>query len=157
MNKIMTFICFIIICLFVMTGCMVETLPDITSNAIGFDMGSFHDTEHDDALFGSIEYNGRTYIAYGTSNNKYKKSDIESCVGYIIQNANSSTVIDPSNTNRRIYTLSGDPEHDYLMDFDDSIKLMNQPTFYRAIDTKGKTIDTPIFIDSLGYEFWGEY
>ena len=129
----------------------------MTSNAIGFDMGSFHDTEHDDALFGSIEYNGRTYIAYGTSNNKYKKSDIESCVGYIIQNANSSTDIDPSNTNRRIYTLSGDPEHDYLMEFDDSIKLMNQPTFYRAIDTNGKTIDTPIFIDSLGYEFWGEY
>ena len=157
MKKIMMFICLIIICLFVMTGCMGETLPDMTSNAIGFDMGSFHDTEHDDALFGSIEYNGRTYIAYGTSNNKYKKSDIESCVGYIIQNANSSTDIDPSNTNRRIYTLSGDPEHDYLMEFDDSIKLMNQPTFYRAIDTNGKTIDTPIFIDSLGYEFWGEY
>lgn len=50
MNKIMTFICFIIICLFVMTGCMGETLPDMTSNAIGFDMGTFHDTEHDDAL-----------------------------------------------------------------------------------------------------------
>lgn len=76
---------------------------------------------------------------------------------HMIKNANSSTVIDPNNTNRRIYTLSGDPEHNYLMDFNDSIKLMNQPTFYRAIDTNGKIIDTPIFIDSLGYEFWGEY
>ena len=103
------------------------------------------------------EYNGRTYIPYGTSNNKYKKSDIESCIGYIIQNANSSTVIDPNNTNRRIYTLSVDPEHNYLMDFDDSIKLMNQPTFYRAIDTNGEIIDTPTYIDPLGYEFWGEY
>ena len=157
MKKNMTFICFIIICLFVMTGCMGKTLPDMPSDAIEFNMGTFHDTEHDDALFGSIEYNGRTYIPYGTSNNKYEKSDIESCIGYIIQNANSSTVIDPNNTNRRIYTLSVDPEHNYLMDFDDSIKLMNQPTFYRAIDTNGKKIDTPIFIDSLGYEFWGEY
>jgi hypothetical protein len=43
------------------------------------------------------------------------------------------------------------------MDFDDSIKLMNQPTFYRAIDTEGRIIDTPTYIDSLGYEFWGEY
>lgn len=42
------------------------------------------------------------------------------------------------------------------MDIDDSIKLMNQPTFYRAIDTNGKIIDIPIFIDSLFYEFWGE-
>ena len=34
MKKIMTFICFIIICLFAMTGCMGKTLPDMPSNAI---------------------------------------------------------------------------------------------------------------------------
>ena len=50
MKKFMTFICFIIICLFVMTGCMGKTLPNMPSNALGFYMGTFHDTEHDDAL-----------------------------------------------------------------------------------------------------------
>ena len=156
MKKIVTAIFVIIICLFAMTGCMEKSLPDLPNNAIEFDMGTFHDTEHDDALFGSIEYSGRTYIAYGTINNKYKQSYIESCIGYIIQNANSSSVIDPNNTNRRIYTLSGDSEHNFLMEFDDSIKLMNQPAFYRAIDTNGEIIDIPNYIDSLGYEFWGE-
>lgn len=28
MKKIMTFVCFIIICLFVITGCMGKTLPE---------------------------------------------------------------------------------------------------------------------------------
>ena len=42
------------------------------------------------------------------------------------------------------------------MEYDDSIKLMNQPTFYRATDTKGVAVEIPDYIDSLGYEFWGE-
>ena len=42
------------------------------------------------------------------------------------------------------------------MDFDDTIKLMNQPVFLRALDTKGAEIDIPSYIDSLGYEFWEE-
>ncbi len=138
MKKLITLICCVVTCLFVMTGCTGKPLPDMPSDAIGFNMGTFHDTEHDDALFGSIEYDGRTYISYGTTNNKFKNSDIESCIGYIIQNANSSAVNDPNNTNRRIYTLSEDPEHNYLMDFDDSIKLMNQPTFLGQLIQMGK-------------------
>jgi len=53
-----------------MTGCMGKTLPDMPSNAIEFNMGTFYDNAHDDALFGSIEYNGRTYIAYGDTSVK---------------------------------------------------------------------------------------
>ena len=156
MKKIITAIFAIIICLFTMTGCMEKSLPDLPNDAIEFDMGTFHDSEHDDALFGSIEYSGRVYIPYGTINNRYNQSYIDSCIGYIIQNEHSSSVIDPDNTNRRIYTLSGDYEQNFLMDFDDTIKLMNQPTFFRALDTKGVEIDIPSCIDSLGYEFWEE-
>ena len=156
MKKIITAIFAIIICLFTMTGCMEKSLPDLPKDAIEFDMGTFHDSEHDDALFGSIEYSGRVYIPYGTINNRYNQSYIDSCIGYIIQNEHSSSVIDPDNTNRRIYTLSGDSEQNFLMDFDDTIKLMNQPTFFRALDTKGVEIDIPSCIDSLGYEFWEE-
>lgn len=32
--------------------------------------------------------------------------------------------------------------------------LMNQPDFFRAVDTKGKKIDTPNYIDSLNYNYW---
>ena len=31
---------------------------------------------------------------------------------------------------------------------------MNQPDFYRAIDTKGKDIDIPDCIQSLNYDYW---
>ena len=31
---------------------------------------------------------------------------------------------------------------------------MNQPSFYRAIDTKNKDINIPKFIDSLDYNYW---
>ena len=146
----------IIIFLFAITGCRGKNLPDLPGNAIVFDMGTFHDIEHDDALYGSIEYCGRVYIPYGTINSKYKQSYIDSCIGYIIQNEHSSSVIDPDNTSRRIYTLSGDPEQNFLMDFDDTIKLMNQPAFFRALDSKGVEINIPSYIDSLGYEFWEE-
>lgn len=66
------------------------------------------------------------------------------------------TITDMDNTDRRIYTLSGDPERNFLLDYDESVKLMNQPTFLRAVDTQGKDIVIPYYIDPLGYEFWGE-
>lgn len=39
---------------------------------------------------------------------------------------------------------------DYYVESD----LMNQPMFWRTIDTKGKEIVTPEFIDSLEYTYW---
>lgn len=155
MKKFVTIVCTVLACLFTLNGCLKTPLPELSDDGIAFDMGTFHDSEHD-ALIGSIEYNGRTYILYGTTNNKYRQSKIESCVGYIIQNAHSSSVNDSDNTNRRIYTLAEDPEHCFLMEYDDSIKLMNQPTFLRAVDTKGINIEIPNYIDAFGYEFWGE-
>ena len=102
-------------------------MPDLPSNAIGFDMGTFHDIEHDDALFGSIEYGGRTYIMYGTVNNKYKQSYIDSCIGYIIQNEHSSSVIDSDNTNRRIYTTQEDQIREYPQGLRPLISYLQYP------------------------------
>ena len=149
-------ICVIMICLSLMSSCLKKPLPELPSDAIAFEGRSFVDQEHDAASFITIEYNGRTYIQYGTRNNKYKQSCVDSCVGYLVQNELLSSVVDLSNTNRRIYTLSIDPEHNFLMDFDDSVELMNQPAFWRAMDTKGKDIEIPDYIDSFGDAFWGE-
>lgn len=153
-RRIVAVICVIMCCLFVLNSCANKPLPDLAGDAIAFEIGTFIDNEHDDAAFSTIEYNGRTYIAYGTINNKYKQRYIESCIGYIVQDEKVTSVADPSNTNWRIYTLSEDPEHNFLMDFDDTVKLMNQPNFFRAVDTKGKDIRIPDYIDSLSYEFW---
>lgn len=156
MNKKLAVIAVLIICLTALSGCTKKSLPDLPSDAVAFQMGTFIDEAHDDASFATIEYNGRIYIPYGTTNNKYGRNCVEACVGYIIQDEHSSSVTDLDNMDRRIYTLSGDSNHNFLMDFDDTVKLMNQPTFFRAIDTIGKEIEIPDCIDPLGYEFWGE-
>lgn len=149
-------VCVILLSLFVLNGCAKKSLPDLPNDAAAFEFGSFEDVEHDHALFGTIEYNGRTYIAYGTTNRLFKPGCVESCVGYIIQDEHSASVADPNNTDRRVYTVTGDSEQNFLIEYDDTVKLMNQPTFYRATDTKGKAINVPDYIDSLSYEFWGE-
>ena len=156
MRKYAAFICIFMICLSALSGCERKHLPDLPGDAVAFEAGTFIDDEHDDDSFVTIEYNGRTYIAYGTINSKFRYGFIDSCIGYLIQDGNISSVVDLYNTNRRIYTLSGDPGHSFLMDYDDSVNLMNQPVFFRATDTKGKTMDIPDYIDSFDYEFWGE-
>lgn len=156
MKKITIFIGAAIFCLFALGSCTRRPLPDLPGDAFAFEMGTFIDDAHDNDSFATIEYGGRTYIQYGTTNNKYSQNCIEACIGYIIQDENSSSVTDMNNTDRRIYTLSGDPERNFLLDYDESVKLMNQPTFLRAVDTQGKDIVIPYYIDPLGYEFWGE-
>jgi len=41
---------------------------------------------------------------------------------------------------------------DYIVSRDNG--WMSQPMFYRAVDTKGKDVYTPDYIDSLDYEYW---
>lgn len=143
-----------ITCVFALCGCGQENYPDLTDNAIAFEMGTFEDKENDDDSYGTIEYNGRIYIGYGTINNSFKHENIDKCIGYIIEDENSSSVGNKNNKDRRIYTLIGDKNNDFLMDYYTGDSLMNQPDFFRAIDTKGKNIEIPKYIDELGYEFW---
>jgi hypothetical protein len=143
----------LVACILMLAGCGKVKYPDLPDNPIAFEMGSFEDTEHDEALFGTLEYNGRTYIGFGTISNAYKQSDLDQCIGYIVMDKNSSSVPDPNNTDTRVYTLAGDDHHNFLMDYD-GIGEMNQPNIWRAVDTKGKDIEIPAFIDDLGYEFW---
>ena len=154
MKKRISIVSIIMIFLFLLSGCRNTILPDLPKDAIAFEIRTFEDTKHDIALFGSIEYNGRVYIPFGTINNSYRQNLVDSCIGYIIQDENSSSVVDPDNKDRRIYIMKEDDEHNFLMEYDDTVKLMNQPDFYRAIDTDGKDIVIPDYISSFGYAFW---
>ena len=140
------FLSVLIIGILLLSSCGRIDYPEPEDNAIAFKMGSFEDTEHDNALFGTIEYNNRIYIGYSTVNNSYKRIKPDKCIGYIIQDEDSTDV--------RVYTLSDDAEHNFLMEYDNTVKLMNQPFFYRAIDPKGQNIEIPESMDDLGYEFW---
>ena len=91
-------------------------------------------------------YNGRTYIPYGTIGKTLHSKDIDACIGYVIS--------DNGDTDTRLYTLTADNAHNYLMEHYVATTLMNPPTFYRAVDTKGKVIKTPDYISSLEYSYW---
>lgn len=141
-------------CILSLCSCGPISYPDLPENAIAFEMGTFEDKENDDALFGTIEYNDRTYIPYGTISNSFGQKDIDECIGYIIQDENSTNAVDLDYKDLKVYTITGDSDNNFLMDYDNSIDLMNQPFFWRAIDTKGNDIEIPECIDDLGYEFW---
>lgn len=141
-------------CIFILGSCGQRKYPNLPNNAIAFNMGECIDENDDDAAYGTIEYEGRTYMPYGTLGGNVREKDIDKCIGYIIQNENSSSIVDESNTDTRVYTLVEDSEHNYLMDYYIGDTEMNQPYFWRAVDTKGKDIDTPKYIDSLEYSYW---
>lgn len=144
----------VMILLLSLSGCAKQKYPPLPADAIAFGMGTYEDAEHDGALFGTIEFNGRLYVPYGTTGSAYRPTYAEKCIGYIIQDENSSSVVDPGNKDRRVYTLSGDPDNNFLLEYDETIRLMNTPSVFRALDTNGKEIEIPGFIEAYGYELW---
>ena len=110
MNKRILFIPLLIL-IFTLGGCGRVNYPALPDEPIAFEMGTFEDTEHDSARFGTLEYNGRTYLGYGTIRNAFKRDDVDSCIGYIVMDENSSSNPDPNNINVRVYTLMGDTDH----------------------------------------------
>lgn len=142
-----------VVCILGITGCGVK-YPNFKDNAVAFNMSEYIDESDDNAHYGTIEYNGRTYMPYGTLKGVIKSKNINECIGYIIQNKSSSSVVDKNNKDTRVYTLIEDSNENYLMIYYIGTEVMNQPDFWRAIDTKDKKIDTPNYIDSLKYNYW---
>lgn len=60
---------------------------------------------------------------------------------------------DPIEFDMGEYTNEDDTEQNFLMDYITD-GVMEQPSFWRAADTKGKDLFVPAYIDSLGYEYW---
>lgn len=145
--KSSTGILVVVIWVLVLVGCGQIKHPELPHDAIVFEMGEYTDKEDDDAMYGTIAYEGRTYMPYGTIGKTLREKDIDVCIGYFVQDGKKDT-------DRRIFTLVDDTEHNYLMDCYVASDVMKQPMFWRAIDTKGKEIDTPEFIDSLEYSYW---
>ena len=132
--------------LFVLSGCGRRIDYGLPATPIEFHTGTFVNPADSDDTYLSIEYDGRTYIMYGTLKSRIDGDDLGKCLGYIVQDG---TVMKDT----RIFLLNADPDANYLVRF--SIGgIMDQPDFFRALDTKGKTISTPGYIQSLDYSFW---
>ena len=134
--------------LFALAGCSDRIDLSLPDNPIKFHMETFVNPADSDDSYQSIEYNGRTYIGYGTLKGSIGGDDVGQCLGYIILDGVAVKDV-------RIFLLNADPDANYLylvQIFPDS--FMNQPFFLRAVDTRKKEIDTPQHIESLEYPYW---
>ena len=128
-------------------GCGKRIDMELPEKPIEFHTGTFVNPADPDDTYQSIEYNGRTYIGYGIIKGSIAGDDVGKCLGYIVQDGVVMKEI-------RVFLLNADPDANYLVQiFTDG--FMNQPLFFRALDTRGKAIDSPRHIENVGYySYW---
>lgn len=147
MKRIKGLVSIIVIVLFLLVGCSHKIDYSLPDNPIEFNTSTFVNPVDSDDTYLSIEYNRRTYIAFGTIKGIVPESEMGECLGYVVQDGMKME-------ESRLFLLTADPNENYLERVETE-GVMNQPDFFRAIDTVGKDITTPAFIDDLGYKFWG--
>ena len=139
-------LCLATVMLLILAGCGRRIDYSLPENPIEFHTGTFANPADPGDTYQSIEYNGRTYIGYGILKSSINGGDVGKCLGYIIQDGVKMD-------DMRVFLLNADPDANYLVRFAVG-GFMDQPNFFRAIDTRGKMIGTPGYIESLDYLFW---
>lgn len=141
---------FFIISLFTITGCRTRINYSLLSNPIEFNTGTFVNPDDKTDTYLSVEYNGRTYIPYGVLKNSIDGKDVDSCLGYYVQDGEKMEDV-------RFFLLTNDTDENFLVRID-TVGFMSQPDFFRVIDSKDKNISIPKFIGvsdvSEGEPFW---
>ena len=117
--------------------CVSGSGPDRVDAVCFRDTGQYPDVV-------SYKYGGRIYVPYGRRKDgwgKPRSRELERCVGYVESNdsAPEKPVKDDGTAGSgvRIYTLKGDDDHNFLMEYVET-GLMDEPTYLRAVDTKGE-------------------
>ena len=145
-SRIQTAVCVAAATMLFLAGCGRRIDFELPEKPIEFHTGTFVNPADPDDTYQSIEYNGRTYVVFGTLKNSINGGDVGQCLGYIVQDGVIMKDL-------RIFLLNADPDANFLVRFAIG-GFMNQPDFFRALDTMGKTIDTPPYIESLDYSCW---
>ena len=146
-----SFVTLLLLCGVLLSGCRLfddsqkfGALPD---PPVRFTQQEYCSPDNPDDGYMAVEYRGRLYVPYGTLKGIIKPKDVKDCIGYIFREEY------PDDTNAHLHTLADDPEVNFLMDYYVNGE-MEQPDFYRAIDTVGKDIRIPEYIESLEYDIW---
>ncbi len=129
-----------------LSGCGKKIDCDLPSDPVAFNMSQFVNPADKEDTYLSIEFNGRTYVPYGTVEKSINGDDVGKCLGYTVQDGQKME-------DSRLFLLNDDPDTNYLVEID-IYGEMSQPIFYRAADTAGKDVFTPDFIGSLDYDYW---
>ena len=147
MRKIIIIICL----LFFVVGCKMD-FPPLEKDAISFTLDNYKDNSGKEYV--SINYDGVTYIPFGTLRGSLKDIELNKCIGYIVQNSSSSSTVDKENKENRVYTLMNDEDNYYLMEYYVISDSSSQPKFYRRIDSRYKDINIPSYIEKTNRDFW---
>lgn len=132
--------------LLLLSGCGPRIDYSLPENPTEFVTEDYVNPDDPEDGYRAIVYKGRTYIPYGTLMGALRGQDVGKCLGYLVQEGQEDE-------NSRVFLLSDDPETNFLALLEVE-GVMSQPTFYRAVDTAGRAVAVPKFIDDLGYEFW---
>ena len=145
-GKIATILSTLAIVALCITGCSGKVDYSLPDNPVEFSSSSFVNPVNAEDEYAAIEYKGRTYRPFGTLKGSLNNSDIGECLGFLVQDGQKLESV-------RIFTLSSDDNANFLLEKDTEGE-MSQASFYRAVDTVGKDITIPAFIDSLDYDYW---
>ena len=126
-----------------LTACGNNYDDSLPETAVGLETSEFVNENNKEDTYSAITYNGRLYIGYGSG--RAKDNEYTECIGYLIQDGEEHKDV-------TFWQLRSVHNDDYIVSRDNG--WMSQPMFYRAVDTKGKDVYTPDYIDSLDYEYW---
>ena len=131
------------------TGCkrMDYSLPE---NPVEFYNGTFVNPADQNDTYYSVTYQERIYIPYGRLASKgMGGDDLGRCLGYQVQDG-------VKDENSRFFALANDDNTDFLVRKYIG-GIMEQPVFFRAVDTKGKELTVPSCIENDDLIlFWNE-
>ncbi len=120
-----------------LTGCGSDryALPE---NPVIFEEGTFVNPDDPEDICGTREWDGRTYLMFGTE--KGWTTHFGPCLGYV-----------EGDENERIFAAEGLPEEEYLIEYYVAGEMI-QAFYLRCIDTRGDPV--PEQLESYGYPFW---
>ncbi|MBR1757662.1 MAG: hypothetical protein IJ744_02890 [Lachnospiraceae bacterium] len=145
MNRKKKWLWILVFAILVMAGCGKNRELELPENPVKFVTYDFINPENAEDGYRVFDYEGRTYLPYGTLKTSLNDRDLSKCLGFVVQDEEELKDV-------LVYSLKADPEMNYLVMRDQG--FMSQPTFLRAIDTLEKEIETPDYIQSLDYEYW---
>ena len=129
-----------------LAGCGGRLDPALPEDATAFECFDYVNPQDPEDGYLALEYQGRTYLPYGTLGTRLRSADLGSCLGYPVQEGQAQTDV-------RLCLLAADPQANFLAELFPKA-VMQQPVFYRALDSAGKPIEIPAYIESLDYSIW---
>jgi hypothetical protein len=127
----------------ILGGCGNLVNYDIADDAIAIsdrNENTYLNPNDSEDSYSYVEIDGVKYIPYGTQGKTITNKEVGACIAY-----------SETDSNDRFYEVNGN--HDFIANYYVNGE-MEQFDFWRSVDTIGKEIDVPDFVDDLGYEIW---